>query len=72
MNMNGIIERNYAEAEKYRPKAIKTLLIGECPPVNGQYFYIPKANYREIALASTIFMHYFNKTTHERFKYILQ
>jgi hypothetical protein len=56
------------EAEKYRPEVIKTLLVGEAPPPNGQtYFYLPKElkNNTSIrndrSLPATIFCHYFGK-----------
>ena len=59
----------FKEAEKYRPKRIKTLLIGESPPLNNKsYFYIPPKKFPlfrsrrfDISLPSTIFYHYFNK-----------
>jgi len=56
------------ESEKYRPSTIKTLLIGEAPPPNGEsYFYLPTAprnisNVRnDRSLPATIFNHYFGK-----------
>jgi hypothetical protein len=54
---------NYTkEAGKYRPKKIKTLLIGEAPPPSGKtYFYIPKVPVRKDSLPATIFQHYFGK-----------
>jgi len=33
----------FLESQKYRPKEIKMLLIGEAPPASGKtYFYVPK------------------------------
>lgn len=53
----------YALSEEYNPKENTTkLLIGECPPHNGEtYFYLPAVPVREISMPSTIFQHYFNK-----------
>lgn len=50
-------------SEDYNPKEnIKILLIGECPPNNGEtYFYLPAVPVREISMPSTIFQHYFDK-----------
>lgn len=56
------------ESDKYKPKIIKELLIGEAPPPSGKkYFYIPiiMSNKKDIekdtSLPATIFYHYFNK-----------
>lgn len=56
------------ERNKYRPKNIRTLLIGEAPPPSGKfYFYVPKEmkNGRSIeddtSLPATIFNHYFGE-----------
>jgi hypothetical protein len=50
-------------SEHYNPKEkITKLLIGECPPHNGNtYFYLPAVPVREISMPSTIFQHYFDK-----------
>ena len=57
-----------SEAEKYRPDTIKTLLVGEAPPPNGQtYFYLPRelknsgTIRNDRSLPATIFCHYFGK-----------
>ena len=54
--------------KKYKPKEIRTLLIGEAPPPNGKtYFYIPRdmSQARNIendrSLPATIFNHYFDR-----------
>ena len=68
---------NYHDArDKYRPQVIKTLLIGEAPPPNGEtYFYIPKQlNLRrsiedDTSLPSTIFNHYFGKRPENNAEY---
>lgn len=60
---------NYSlEIEKYRPKVIKTLLIGEAPPLNGKtFFYLPKQiNFmnsieNNTSLPATIFNCYFGR-----------
>ena len=66
----------FNESEKYRPKTIKTLLVGEAPPSSGKtYFYVPKAMSDKIliqkdsSLPATIFNHYFQKrpTTVEKY-----
>lgn len=73
-----MIEIDYKkESEKYRPKEIKILLVGEAPPSNKKtYFYIPKPmnpnrnikNY--ISLPATIFNHYSIKIPLTEKKYI--
>lgn len=66
----------FIESEKYRPKTIKTLLVGEAPPSSGKtYFYVPEAMSDKIliqkdsSLPATIFNHYFLKrpTTAEEY-----
>lgn len=56
------------EAEKYQPKKIKTLLVGEAPPAGGNnYFYVPrdmngnKPAKKDANLPITIFHHYFRR-----------
>lgn len=61
------------ESEKYLPNVVKTLLIAESPPPNGNtYFYVvPKSDSfyskkkcpieKDKRLSSTIFYHYFKK-----------
>ncbi len=65
------------ESEKYKPKKIKTLLIGESPPPSGKtYFYVPKpmSNKRliedEWSLPATIFYHYFKERPETIERYI--
>ncbi|MFC1820584.1 hypothetical protein ACFLZG_05825 [Thermodesulfobacteriota bacterium] len=65
------------EAEKYRPEVIKTLLVGEAPPPNGQtYFYLPKelnnttSIQNDRSLPATIFCHYFGKRPEGLTEYI--
>lgn len=55
-------------SKRFKPKEIKTLLIGESPPPNGKtYFYIPKKMSQKIkvenfrSLPATIFYHYFHQ-----------
>jgi hypothetical protein len=63
------------ESAKYRPKRIKTLLVGEAPPPDGKsYFYVPKERLREDSLPATIFNHYFDEIpkTKERYKHLLE
>lgn len=57
-----------AQSEKYRPKVIETLLIGEAPPPNGKtYFYLPTTLRNNVPIArnrslpATIFHHYFQR-----------
>ena len=65
-------------AKNYTPRHIKTLLIGEGPPPNGNtYFYLPPRNYRtkgniekDSRLPSTIFNHYFGKRPSSTQEYI--
>lgn len=49
-----------ALSEDYNPKEnTKKLLIGECPPHNGEtYFYLPAVPVLEISMPSTVFQHY--------------
>jgi hypothetical protein len=56
----------HVAAERFRPAAIRTLLIGEAPPPSGKaYFYIPRAMITtrpiesDTSLPATIFHHYF-------------
>ena len=58
----------FLKSEKYRPKEIKILLIGEAPPASGKtYFYVPKPMNTSIpiredrSLPATIFHHYFQQ-----------
>lgn len=60
---------NYLEeSEKYRPKIIRLLLIGEAPPaLKKTYFYVPRPCSEVLpirqdrSLPATIFNHYFRK-----------
>ena len=69
---------NYFEAsEKFRPKEVKTLLIGEAPPPSGKtYFYVPRpmSSKRPIkddrSLPATIFYHHFRKRPETVERYI--
>ena len=63
-------------AEKYKPKEINTLLVGESPPPNGKkYFYHPqkislsKSIEDDRSLPSTIFYHYFKKRPKDELEY---
>lgn len=65
-----------AEAEKYRPSKIETLLIGEAPPPNGEtYFYVPvdlsnRGTIRnDRSLPATIFCHYFGRRPEGKTEY---
>ena len=68
------------EAEKYRPKVIKTLLVAESPPPCGKkYFYLPPREQvvkmpRDIendrSLPATIFYHYFKTRPETKKAYI--
>jgi len=67
----------FTESEKYRPKRIETLLVGESPPPSGKsYFYVPKpmSNSRPIrsdtSLPATIFYHYFLKRPETEAEYV--
>ncbi len=70
---------NYlAESEKYRPKKILTLLVGEAPPPSRKtYFYMPnsmrvkKEIEKDSNLPATIFNHYFGKRPENDVDYIL-
>lgn len=70
---------NYlTESEKYRPKRIMTLLVGEAPPPNRKtYFYVPntkpvKVNIeKDRSLPATIFNHYFGKRPENDVEYYL-
>ena len=70
---------NYlTESEKYRPKRILTLLVGEAPPPNRKtYFYIPNAKPDKVniekdrSLPATIFNHYFGKRPENDVEYRL-
>ncbi len=60
--MNRKIGKLYENmANNFRPKKVRKLLIAECPPVNGKYFYLPKANVKDASLAGTIFLHHFRR-----------
>lgn len=57
-----------AEAGKYRPSRITTLLVGEAPPASGTaYFYVPRELSTALpiendrGLPATIFLHYFGR-----------
>lgn len=67
---------NYKQiAEEYKPHKIKTLLIGEAPPPDGEsYIYIPHVPVPETSLPSTVFQHYFGKkpSTIEEYKAYLE
>lgn len=65
-------------AKKYKPEAIKTLLVGEAPPPDGKtYFYkipdvysIPKSKIEDdSSLRATIFNHYFGRRPNDRSEY---
>lgn len=72
------MEINYLrESEKYRPKTINVLLVGEAPPPSGtRYFYVPrpmdlsKLIEQDTSLPATIFNHYFRKRPETVKKYI--
>jgi len=56
----------FSASERYRPVAIRTLLVGEAPPPSGKtYFYVPRdiQTTRPIennaTLPATVFNHYF-------------
>ena len=56
------------ESVKYRPRVVRTLLIGEAPPANGKsYFYVPcpmkigLSIENDRSLPATIFHHYFQE-----------
>jgi hypothetical protein len=58
----------FQESERYRPKTVRTLLVGEAPPPGKtKYFYVPKAMSNKVpvekdrSLPATIFHHYFKK-----------
>lgn len=72
----------FLESERYRPRTIKTLLVGEAPPFSGKtYFYAPRAMSNAVpieiendrSLPATIFNHYFleRPTTIDRYKTFL-
>lgn len=65
-----------AESEKYRPRVIETLLVGEAPPPSkSSYFYVPTSlnsqrpirGYR--SLPATIFHHYFRRLPNDAADY---
>lgn len=65
-----------AESERYRPKEITTLLVGEAPPPSGKtYFYVPhimaldKPIEDDRSLPATIFNHYFKKRPKDKEEY---
>jgi len=67
----------FQESEEYRPKEVKTLLVGEAPPPSGKTcFYVPKpmSNKRLIkddrSLPATIFYHYFRERSETVERYI--
>jgi hypothetical protein len=67
----------FRESEKYRPKKIEKLLVGEAPPSSGKtYFYVPKLMSENISirkdrsLPTTIFYHYFQTRPTTVDKYI--
>ena len=67
----------FRESEKYRPKKIEKLLVGEAPPSSGKtYFYVPKPMSENISirkdrsLPATIFYHYFQTRPTTVDKYI--
>ena len=58
----------FKESQKFKPKQVNTLLIGEAPPPSGKrYFYVPRPMSNQIAieadrsLPATIFNHYFQR-----------
>ena len=75
MNKNPI--NYFEESEKFKPKEVKILLVGEAPPPSGKtYFYVPKpmSNKRPIkddrSLPATIFYHYFKERPETVERYI--
>ena len=63
-------------SEIYRPDTIKTLLVGEAPPPNGEsYFYVPQNpnNNRLVrddrTLPATVFNHYFGRRPNDGKEY---
>jgi hypothetical protein len=70
---------NYSKiANKYRPKKITTLLVGEAPPPNRKsYFYLPiemnpNRNRRKyVSLPATVFFHYFKRVPKNINEYIV-
>ena len=67
-----------AEAEKFRPSHIKTLLVGEAPPSSGKrYFYVPfnmslsLPIEKDRSLPATVFNHYFNRRPKDKEEYYL-
>lgn len=67
----------FEESEKYRPKKVRTLLIGEAPPPIGtKYFYVPKPMsitkpvQKDTSLPATIFYHYFKKRPETEEEYL--
>ena len=67
---------NYRDvAEEFKPDVIKNLIIGECPPSNGNsYFYIPAPVNYLTSMPGTIFAHYFQciPTTENKYKEMLK
>lgn len=63
---------NYKKlAKKYKPKKIKTILVGESPPQNGKtYFYLPIDKITIGSFPGTIFKHYFNRLPIDKKEYI--
>ena len=58
----------FKESQRFKPKQVKTLLIGEAPPSSGKrYFYVPRPMSNQTAveadtsLPATIFNHYFQR-----------
>jgi len=67
----------FRESEKYRPRKVTTLLVGEAPPPSGKaYFYLPRpmSNKRPVrndrSLPATIFYHYFQRRPKTEAEYI--
>lgn len=65
-----------AQSEKYRPRVIETLLVGEAPPPSGtKYFYLPTTLRRNVpiernrSLPATIFHHYFKRLPRDEAEY---
>ena len=65
------------ESEKFRPKQIKTLLVGEAPPPGGdKYFYVPCSIplrgpvELDRSLPATIFNHFFQSRPADATEYL--
>ncbi|MGQ9570134.1 MAG: hypothetical protein ACUVUQ_04685 [Thermodesulfovibrionales bacterium] len=67
----------FKESEKYRPRKVTTLLVGEAPPAfRKTYFYLPRplSNKRPVrndrSLPATIFYHYFQRRPETEAEYV--